>query len=783
LNTFFAPRFRLGWVLLVVGALSSLGAFCYRWNFENQLSSVQITIDYDDTRNLADAYQTPNASLLAELKERGVSSIALYQQTLGGLSSAGRLNITPRDEAQRLYPQVKWSDYPIAYRFFVTAPPANQDLWNQIKPRLIEQAQRKILPVTAVPLPGVESTTGEGLLVPASVTLRNDAVLGFDPASVRAIQKAGLIPTARLSNALNLNVARLNRSLDDCVAIGAKVVIFSEDEVVGYDSMIPEVSRAMAERHLIFGNIEFTKQRGWEDFAKRTEGMVVRVHSIGGDEAAKAKTHLLVDRFARAVKERDVRVAYVRLVRQFKGEYDATSGVPLKSALQQNLDFVQSIRDEIRATPLPILRAPLGLGAATPFANYPLDSLETRFGHRGAMIARYLSLFCAGLGALGAALLLLNLFFDLSPRAYMLLTFVGLAAVAGLSLSSGIGAKAIGLLAGVCVAPVAVLWGGLPRLWERIDDERPPTGYDGRSEHLVSAGRAFARGFVILAQTTLIAFMGALLVVAAYNHWKYLSHSDEFVGEKATLLFPPLLIAIAFGGRVFPAAVARQGAGEARRRALVRFNAVLAEPFTTRIALTGLAIAVAVYFFLARSGNDSGMEISTLEWNFRAAMEKLFLTRPRTKELFIGMPAMIFAAFFAMRRQPVLALGATVAATIGIADIVNTFCHFWTPLFYSLLRTFHAFWLGGLLGGAAVWVWMKCEGALFGRMRSVSPLHPAQATAHRTDAAPTNAAPPNVSPPVDLAPTNGNAAMNAEPSAANGAAEVAPRGPTTTLRR
>jgi hypothetical protein len=70
--------------------------------------------------------------------------------------------------------------------------------------------------------------------------------------------------------------------------------------------------------------------------------------------------------------------------------------------------------------------------------------------------------------------------------------------------------------------------------------------------------------------------------------------------------------------------------------------------------------------------------------------------------LFIGDPALILAVFFGMKRRWSLFLGAALAATIGQADLYNTMCHIHTPLFYSLLRSFHAVWIGGLIGWVAV---------------------------------------------------------------------------------
>jgi hypothetical protein len=114
---------------------------------------------------------------------------------------------------------------------------------------------------------------------------------------------------------------------------------------------------------------------------------------------------------------------------------------------------------------------------------------------------------------------------------------------------------------------------------------------------------------------------------------------------------------------------------------------------------------IVAYIWIARTGNDSGMEISSFELKMRALMEAVFITRPRTKEVFLGHPAMIFAVYFAVRRQWIPAFAAAILVTIGQADMLNSFCHLHTPIFYALLRSIHAVWLGILIGGVALWVY------------------------------------------------------------------------------
>ncbi len=749
-------------MLFVVGAVLSLIATVGRWRFESGLRDVQLTVDYEDTRALADAYQIPHLTLLKELRDRGVRSVGVYNTTLTNLVGTGRLTLISRDEAELVFPKIDWARIPVGYRYLVMAPPQNGVLFEQVKQHLIEQ-QQPTLKVRPIPLPlrslaGSAQNGREGLLIASSQLLRGEAQLGFDPVALKTVRDAGLIPTARVSNALNLNTQRLTRLMDECKSSGAHVVIFSEDEVLGYDTLQPLVAQMMHDRGLLFGNIEFSKQRGWEEFAKRTQGDVVRVHSVAAEEAVKAKVPLLVDRYARAVKERNVRVVYIRLIRQFKGELDPETKQPLpnRSALDQNLEFVSQIKNSIEEAPFPSLR----MGEAVGFGDYPAQQglhLLTQFG--------------AALGALGAAWLLLNLFFDLSVGTKTFLLILGLVVMAGLSRSDNMGTKMIGLLAGSTVVPVAILWGGLPALWEKIDDEVFPDGYGNRDVH-VPFKTAFWKGTQVLMTTCAITLVGVLFLISAFNHWKYLSHTDEFLHAKTTLLMPPFLMALAFAGRVFPARVIREGphgATLARTQAWKRLMNVLAQPFTFRIVLVAIVLAMVGNLFIARTGNDSGMDISQLEWNFRALMEKIFLTRPRTKEMFFGMPAMIFAAYFALRKQPLPALGAAVAASVGIADALDTFCHFWTPLFYSLLRTVHGIWIGALLGGAALWVWMLVERRLFGRMKPLvlaprvkAPVASNASTAAMAEASRTwNAVPSKGTP---NAPTNGTTHHEDEPS-------------------
>ena len=291
MNTFTHSRFRLAWILVAIGVLNGLFWTLFRGHYENSLLQTQITLDFEDTNSMADAYNVSQDQLLADFKARGATSLAIYDQTLGTLRDNGRIAISPREVAEKVYRDANWSKVPPFYRYAITSD----------DPALLEQIGARIEEQSLPAEPPLRIEAGQLLiLIPASKQLLNDAAMGFDPQQVAMVKKSGYIPTARISNALNITPARLTQTLDDVQSTGAKVVIFADDEVLGYDTLVSSVARQMRARGLIFTNIEFSKQRGSGDFAKMTEGDLVRLHTVNGDEAARADPEVVVERFVRA---------------------------------------------------------------------------------------------------------------------------------------------------------------------------------------------------------------------------------------------------------------------------------------------------------------------------------------------------------------------------------------------------------------------------------------------------------------------------------------------------
>ena len=106
---------------------------------------------------------------------------------------------------------------------------------------------------------------------------------------------------------------------------------------------------------------------------------------------------------------------------------------------------------------------------------------------------------------------------------------------------------------------------------------------------------------------------------------------------------------------------------------------------------------------MLRSGNDAGVGVSGLELRFRALLDRVLYVRPRTKEIFIGHPALWAAIWLMLRRETAWASVFFVAAALGLVSVLNTFCHIHTPLALSFARVFNGAWVGAIGGVALVW--------------------------------------------------------------------------------
>ena len=195
-----------------------------------------------------------------------------------------------------------------------------------------------------------------------------------------------------------------------------------------------------------------------------------------------------------------------------------------------------------------------------------------------------------------------------------------------------------------------------------------------------------------------LAVIGGLAVAGAFSTTSYMMRLSTFSGVRLTLILPIVIVLVHdMHKRIHP---------ETLREFMSR------PPLWGELIVIALMMAAGVFMVL-RSDNVQG--ISGLETALRDNLERLLIARPRTKEVFVGYPAVMIALWLTKRNLlPRYRELFRLASAVGFSSVVNSFCHFHTPLWLILLREFNGLWTGLLVGAvlllavkAAVWCYDK----------------------------------------------------------------------------
>ena len=173
-----------------------------------------------------------------------------------------------------------------------------------------------------------------------------------------------------------------------------------------------------------------------------------------------------------------------------------------------------------------------------------------------------------------------------------------------------------------------------------------------------------------------------LALASFFSTTGYMLRLSTFSGVKLTLVIPPALVLLHdLKKRIHP-------------EGLIEF--LSRPPLWGEVALVGVLLA-GIGLIIFRSGNVAF--IPGFEAKIRVALEKLLIARPRTREVFIGYPSLLLLNFlvsknyFAQYRELF-----RIGVALGFSSVINSFCHFHTPLYLILLREFNGLWTGLIVG-------------------------------------------------------------------------------------
>ena len=455
-------------------------------------------------------------------------------------------------------------------------------------------------------------------------------------------------------------------------------IIAGGKAVIGYDDGGEFALDYIRDNGITIGLIETNVQRenimqsGVEDAAVATDYNTVRVFSVWdyiqyrygyyGYEGAEEVENTLY----RAIVERNVRVIYFKPVKQTDNSFAYITDVDVYR------DMFEGLNQRLAAHGI-------SMGRASVMDNFQIPSLV---------------MLVLGLGAGVGGALLPATFLPMKRRWTLILAGVAAVCVAGawvvLPNTFRLLASFASAVVFACLAAAFFLQSA-KRLGQRLP-----------SNARIRTILPWTVGILVL--SVLIALAGGMMTAAPLSSTDFMLELGIFRGVKLAQLVPLAFFCLLF--------VSYYGLFEKDRRT----NTLQLRDITTALkwnipvwSLVLLAVvALAGYYYLARTGHESDVTVSTLEIIMRNDLENLLLARPRTKEFLVCFPSIMLAAYCAVRRLPFFTALFGLAGTIGMTSVCNTFMHIRTPLYLGFARTGYAVVLGVILGAVFIGVFELC---------------------------------------------------------------------------
>ncbi|MBC5808464.1 MAG: hypothetical protein GIX00_07675 [Candidatus Eremiobacteraeota bacterium] len=670
---------RVALLFVIVGALASLLVAADRRRFEALNRTVEITIDQQDLADFAHAYGYDMNELLREMRRAGLTSVAVYEelgQRVNNSSQAISFSGQQLIDAAR------------------TAPLADRTLAAMVRQRTIDPNSVYLIVYDAATLKRYLSVLGTQLEpqnvrvlragVPSVVAVKtqidffNSLGLGIPADIARQIRLMGLLVDPRVQNNERLTRERIQAVFGQMLAggrIGTVIFFGQRNEVLGYPYNLDATADNFRMFGVNFGDIEAYDpnqiQKGSQTLSRKIVNQTVRVQAISKVEVDKLDLDTVVARYLLGVRERNIRVIYLRPFPRIVQRPSADGTLVSESAEATNLDMLRRLRAGLQANGFSV-------GRASGFVDFKGATLEVLY-------------FLAALGAAGAFLLLLDLlgwsrawmpaaFFAVTALAFWAAFAVGRDYVVRELWALG-AAITFSLLAGLTLGPY----------FRPVPDTYWTDGFAART--------APWAGLLCLLRAVGVALLGGLFVVGLLSQASFMIEVQQSVGTKLLLVAPPLLLLAIyaftdlFGARL-------------------RVRGVAAAPLRVWQFAATLVLATAALVLVSRSGNQPDIGVSGLETHVRGALTSLVGARPRFKEFLIGFPAIVLLPALTRQHRRVAGWLIVFAAAIALSDVLDTFTHIHTPLAVTMLRVFNGLLFGAIIGLMLQYLYAALNGRL-----------------------------------------------------------------------
>lgn len=276
------------WLVPALVATLALSIACagYRLRAESRSKAVAILVEAATVDELAQGRAGGWPAVLGRLQSAGLTGVVLPEQTIGDLIDDGRiaaesgtLSALDATAAQQLH-------YAVEARIGKGAAP---------------QDGRRSL---------------ERVVLPGAMRLGfvRGLSAGPNPDQAKAIAATGLTLAVRLKNEPSAGPEYFRSAIARSAELGGRAIIPIGDQAPGHRELIKDVADQIAVMGLDYASPEFAKIAGDAQLAARLKERLLRLHAVQAAEIDRMSRGEVVDRFARAYRERNIRLLLVRPV-------------------------------------------------------------------------------------------------------------------------------------------------------------------------------------------------------------------------------------------------------------------------------------------------------------------------------------------------------------------------------------------------------------------------------------------------------------------------------------
>lgn len=636
-------------LIIIAVALAVIVGF-QRYTLERNYKTIETVMSLNKVGELALKEGLDECELLGKLKIYGLTSIAIQEDSIETLMLKGKVVFWGSGEIAKL----NWfkESFPIPENGYLYGKNLLicQDyyLWQRIKEYLqdylgINKVQELML-----------NDNHYSLLIMGDPEELLKLGLGFSEADIIKIKNLGFQIVLRPKNSPKVKAEVLAQKLSALEAVeNVSLIIFDEEEVLGNPASKQLLATAsfLKEHNYPFGIIEFTSQKGIDVIADSISSLAVRVHSITKEEMETINQKKALDRWLRAAQERNIRLFYI----------NPFLNIREGSIAEANLNYIGKIKEELAQNGF-------YLGQASLLPEFQISLIF---------------IYIIGLGIIAAGIILLEEFFKFQDRFIVLLLFLGLLFLFFVNLIAG----KIWLIK-ILALSSALLFPSLAVIKNKkylLSPSSKQDSIDGTSTDETNSYLGLIKK-ILFGISGIMSFsvIGGLLVGALLTNYQFMLATRLFSGIKIAYVFPLLVVALYLWWK--------------ENKKNIALIEELRKPVLFEHALLAFILFAFLVVYISRSGNFSFLPVPAIEEKMRLFLEKTLVARPRNKEFLIGYPLLALAITLNHLRIVYLKKIIIIMGSIAPVTVLNTFCHVHTPLYFSLLRTIHGYWLGLLLG-------------------------------------------------------------------------------------